>query len=131
MKIKNMYHKKVFLTILFLFRLVAKTVKIKRIKIKYLTILKGLILCIYIQLLRLRLTFIPGSRFLDSIDSAHQALYKADLLKSTKFFNYGTIEDRRFKNGIASKPPSYIYYTSAPNESTFFTIRIAYTHSSR
>ncbi|WP_210377445.1 hypothetical protein, partial [Borreliella garinii] len=41
---------------------------------------------------------------------------------STKFFNYGTIEDIRFKNGIASKPPSYIYYTNASNKSTFFTI---------
>ncbi|WP_420025673.1 hypothetical protein [Borreliella valaisiana] len=70
-----------------------------------------------------------GPLFLDSIDSALHDLYKDDLLESTKFFNYATVENIRVKNDMASKPPDPIYYTKRTynengmlNEHKFFTI---------
>uniref|UniRef100_UPI003B2133F1 hypothetical protein n=1 Tax=Borreliella tanukii TaxID=56146 RepID=UPI003B2133F1 len=122
MKIKNMYHKMVFLTILIFISACSQDSQNKKDKDKVLNYSEGVETVYIDSTAKVEVDFHSGSRFLDSIDSAHQALYKADLLKSTKFFNYGTIEDIRFKNGIASKPPSYIYYTNASNESTFFTI---------
>ncbi|MBB6208497.1 hypothetical protein [Borreliella lanei] len=72
--------------------------------------------------------FHSGLLFLDSIRSAHEALYKADLLESTNFFNYEVMKSQRDQHGLPSKPPAYIYYTKAPNESTFFTIAIHTPH---
>ncbi|WP_421115267.1 hypothetical protein [Borreliella valaisiana] len=78
---------------------------------------------------KVEVDFHSGSLFLDSIDSALHDLYKADLLENTKFFNYSTVEDIRFKNGIGSKPPNNIYYAKRTynengmlNEHKFFTI---------
>ncbi|WP_421136314.1 hypothetical protein [Borreliella yangtzensis] len=58
---------------------------------------------------KVEVDFYSGSLFLNGVDFAYQAFCKADLLQSTKFFNYGTIKNISFKSGLASQPPLFIF----------------------
>lgn len=122
MKIKNTYHNMVFLILLIFISACSQDSQHKKDKVlsyseeadsPYLT-----------SAATVNVDFHSGPLFLNSIKSAHETLYKAGLLESTNFFNYEKIEDIRTKHGMPPKPPAYIYYTKAPNESTFFTIAI-------
>ncbi|WP_226047815.1 MULTISPECIES: hypothetical protein [Borreliella] len=58
--------------------------------------------------------FHSGPLFLKSIQSAHETLFKADLLESTNFFNYEKIEDIKTQTRNASKTARlYLLYESA------------------
>ncbi|WP_418905683.1 hypothetical protein [Borreliella japonica] len=123
MKIKSIYCKIVFLTLLIFISACSQDSQNKKDKDKVLNYSEGVDTLYLHSTVKVEVDFHSGSLFLDSIDSAIHDLYKADVLENTKFFNSSTVEDIRFKNDIASKPPAHIYYVKRVlNENKFFTI---------
>ncbi|WP_183227438.1 hypothetical protein [Borreliella afzelii] len=123
MKIKNTYHKMVFLTLLIFISACSQDSQHKKDKVlsyseeddsPHLS-----------SAATVEVDFHSGPLFLNSIKSAHETLFKADLIDSTFFFNYEKIEDIRPQHGMPPKPPSYIYYMKPTQESTFFTIALS------
>ncbi|WP_418905554.1 hypothetical protein [Borreliella japonica] len=123
MKIRNIYQKILFLTLLIFISACNQDSQNKKDKDKVLNYSEGVDTVYLHSTAKVEVDFHSASLFMDSIDSAHQALYKAGLLESTKFFNYATVKDIRSKNGMTPKPPAPIYYVKKmSNENTFFTI---------